>query len=91
MDEREPLHERHLGILLVDHGSRRPQSNQQLGELARRLFGCLEESPSVAVVCAAHMEIATPGIADGFAELDTALAAALDDASGPAGHGPEAV
>lgn len=68
MDDREPPRERKLGILLVDHGSRRPQSNQQLVELARGLFGCLEQSSSVAVVCAAHMEIAEPGIADGFAE-----------------------
>jgi sirohydrochlorin ferrochelatase len=50
-------------ILLVDHGSRRPEANAQLEELAARLR---ERAPE-RVVRVAHMELATPSIAEGLA------------------------
>ena len=50
-------------ILLVDHGSRRTAANELLGQIAERLR---ERTPSC-VVEIAHMEIATPSIADGIA------------------------
>jgi len=49
-------------VIIVDHGSRRPESNQQLEQfvqLYRESHGC--ES-----AFAAHMEIASPSIADGI-------------------------
>lgn len=54
-----------LGLLIVDHGSRREQSNQQLADMAARVA---TQAPE-ALVAHAHMEIAEPGIAAGFADL----------------------
>ncbi len=54
-----------LGLLLVDHGSRRAASNAQLDDMARRV----QALRPTAVVVAAHMEIAEPNIAQGLAEL----------------------
>ena len=56
------------GILLVDHGSRRPEANAQLEALAERLR---RRAPD-AVVAIAHMELAEPTIAQG---LDACVAA----------------
>lgn len=53
------------GILIVDHGSRLSEANDMLGEMAdliQRMAG------SEAVVRYAHMELASPDIAQGFAE-----------------------
>ncbi len=54
-----------LGLLLVDHGSRRRESNEQLAVVADRLRalrpGC--------IVAHAHMELAEPAIGAAFAEL----------------------
>ena len=50
-------------ILLVDHGSRRPEANAQLDELAARLR---RRAPD-RVVEVAHMELAPPSIAEGLA------------------------
>jgi sirohydrochlorin ferrochelatase len=65
-------YERHLskrvGILLIDHGSRRPDANQRLFELARLYQQSLNDSDNT-IVTAAHMEIATPSIKDGIASL----------------------
>lgn len=47
-------------ILLVDHGSRRPEANAILEELARRLRARVPER----VVEFAHMELVPPSIAD---------------------------
>lgn len=47
------------GFLLVDHGSRRAESNAQLDDMARRVQALVPDAP----VAAAHMEIAEPGIA----------------------------
>lgn len=52
-----------IGILLVDHGSRREASNIHLEKLASFYE---EKSPSHYVVRAAHMEIAEPSIKDGI-------------------------
>ena len=54
-----------LGLLLIDHGSRRAESNAQLEDMARRVAVV---RPS-ALVGVAHMEIAQPDIASGVAEL----------------------
>ena len=49
-------------ILLVDHGSRRPEANAQLEALA-----ALVRARSDAAVQVAHMELAPPSIAEAFA------------------------
>lgn len=52
------------GILIIDHGSVREAANQMLecvGELVQRMAG------EGVVVRIAHMELASPTIADGFA------------------------
>ena len=54
-----------VGLLVVDHGSRRAESNEQLGEMAQRVARMRPD----ALVSFAHMEIAPPSIADGFKEL----------------------
>jgi sirohydrochlorin ferrochelatase len=48
-------------LIVVDHGSRRPEANAQLEELARRLSARLGEDIVVEI---AHLEIAPPTIAD---------------------------
>lgn len=52
------------GILIIDHGSMREAANQMLecvGELVQRMAG------ASVVVRVAHMELAAPTVADGFA------------------------
>lgn len=52
------------GILIIDHGSMKEAANHMLecvGELVQRMAG------DDVVVRVAHMELATPSIADGFA------------------------
>jgi sirohydrochlorin ferrochelatase len=56
-----------LGLLLVDHGSRRAESNQQLEEMAARV----QRLRPTALVVAAHMEIAAPDLATAFDSLVT--------------------
>jgi sirohydrochlorin ferrochelatase len=51
-------------ILLVDHGSRRPEANDQLREVAARLRA---RDPD-RVVRIAHLELAKPTIAEGIAD-----------------------
>src|SRR5438552_2564550 len=53
------------GIIIVDHGSRRDESNQMLEELSR-LFAA-RFSGKYEVVEPAHMEIAEPSIATAYA------------------------
>lgn len=50
-----------IGILLIDHGSRRASSNELLSEVAE-----LYQSKTTSIVKAAHMEIAPPSIMDQF-------------------------
>ncbi|GAX28130.1 hypothetical protein FisN_6Lh053 [Fistulifera solaris] len=49
-----------IGILLMDHGSRNPQSNQRLHDLAQLYQRRLASTTTI--VRAAHMEIAEPSI-----------------------------
>ena len=55
-----------IGILLVDHGSRREASNVHLEKLA---YLYQQRAPSHYVIRAAHMEIAKPSIRDGIQDL----------------------
>jgi len=55
-----------IGILLIDHGSRRASSNEQLQLIAKRYQ---KQLPNNYVVYAAHMEIASPTISDGIEYL----------------------
>ena len=50
-------------IVLVDHGSRRPEANAQLESLAQRLRAREPET----LVLTAHLELAEPSIADALA------------------------
>lgn len=52
-----------LGVILVDHGSRRDESNQLLLEVVRQFA----ESTGWPIVEPAHMELAEPSIATAFA------------------------
>jgi sirohydrochlorin ferrochelatase len=51
-------------ILIVDHGSRRPEANRQLEAVAAVVR---RQSGAATVVEHAHMELAEPSIAEGFA------------------------
>ena len=51
------------GVILVDHGSRRRESNESLERVAR-LFA--ERFPGTPIVEAAHMELAMPDIAAAY-------------------------
>jgi len=55
-----------VGILLIDHGSRREESNVHLQYLAMQYQ---EQCDDRFVVRAAHMEIASPNIEDGIQAL----------------------
>jgi hypothetical protein len=63
-----------VGVLLMDHGSKNPASNERLQNMAR-LYQDSVGSSNV-VVRAAHMEIATPSILDGLQSL---LEAGVDE------------
>jgi len=52
-----------LGIILVDHGSRRAESNDMLLDVVRNFA----ESSGHSIVEPAHMELAEPSIATAFA------------------------
>jgi sirohydrochlorin ferrochelatase len=51
-----------IGIIIVDHGSRRRESNEMLHEAARRFA----EDSAFPIVEPAHMELATPTIRQAF-------------------------
>jgi len=65
-----------VGVLLMDHGSRKEKSNarlQKMAELYQMTLGTDEDEedsdgPTI-IVRAAHMEIATPSIPDGLKDL----------------------
>lgn len=59
-------------VLLVDHGSRRPEANAQLESLAERVRERLPER----LVTVAHMELAEPSIADA---VDACVAAGAEE------------
>ena len=58
-----PLPTANLGIVIVDHGSRRSQSNAMLEDFVARFA----DSAEYPIVEAAHMELAEPSIATAFA------------------------
>ncbi len=53
---------RHTGVLVVDHGSKRPAANAMLVEMCR----IYAEATGAAIVEPAHMELAEPTIAQAF-------------------------
>jgi sirohydrochlorin ferrochelatase len=55
-----------LGILLVDHGSRRPEANAQLDDMAARVARLL---PLGTPLATAHLDVCAPTIADGVGVL----------------------
>ncbi|MEM6955616.1 MAG: CbiX/SirB N-terminal domain-containing protein [Myxococcota bacterium] len=55
-------------LLLVDHGSRRAEANENLLHAAEAVRECAPDLP----VFAAHMELAEPTIAEAFAECAAA-------------------
>ncbi|MGL4462488.1 MAG: sirohydrochlorin chelatase [Planctomycetia bacterium] len=56
----EPRDDEHLGLVLIAHGSRRAEANQDLHEIAERLRG-----RGYRRVVASFLELAEPGIVDG--------------------------
>lgn len=52
-----------VGVLLIDHGSKRQTSNQRL-ELVKEMYAKSSNTPSHYTIKAAHMEIAPPSIKD---------------------------
>jgi len=66
-DEVSPVSKKKVGILLVDHGSKKKASNERLEQLARIYQESVDSS--VMIVKAAHMEIAEPSIPDGLEAL----------------------
>lgn len=52
----------HVGVVIVDHGSRRREANEML----ERVAGLYRELTGNALVEAAHMELAEPTIAQAF-------------------------
>ena len=54
------------GIIIVDHGSRRDESNQMLEEIARLFAERFKEK--FGIVEPAHMELAEPSIASAYAQ-----------------------
>lgn len=53
-----------VGLVVVDHGSRRPESN----ELLLQVVDLFRQQTGIAIVEPAHMELAEPSIADAFAK-----------------------
>lgn len=56
------------GVILVDHGSRREESNLQLAEMVRVFASAPGVAGKFEIVEPAHMELASPSIADAFAK-----------------------
>jgi len=55
----------HTGVIIVDHGSRRPESNEMLLKVVE-LFSLSAEGKTYAIIEPAHMELAEPSIATAF-------------------------
>lgn len=64
---------RKVGILLIDHGSKRQASNDHIHNIAQiyesRLRGGATATRTVTIVRAAHMEIARPSIEDSLRDI----------------------
>jgi sirohydrochlorin ferrochelatase len=63
LDTLSNAHPQPLGVIVVDHGSRREESNELLMDVVRRLA----EATGLPIVEPAHMELAEPSIATAFA------------------------
>ncbi len=59
--------ERDLGVIVVDHGSRREESNAMLTDVVRDFA----QATGMAIVEPAHMELAEPSIATAFGRCVT--------------------
>ncbi|MBM3634032.1 MAG: cobalamin biosynthesis protein CbiX [Actinobacteria bacterium] len=59
----DSLNTHRIGVIVVDHGSRRAESNEMLEELTRR---SISERLEYDIVEPAHMELAEPSIATAF-------------------------
>ncbi|BAM03818.1 CbiX/SirB N-terminal domain-containing protein [Phycisphaera mikurensis] len=59
----DPATPAEIGVIIVDHGSRRAQSNASLEEVARLFAQRFSDAP---IVEAAHMELAMPDIAAAY-------------------------
>ena len=57
-----------VGLVIVDHGSRRAESNAMHEELVAR-FAALDDAAAYVAVAPAHMELATPTVADAIATV----------------------
>jgi len=68
-EESVPASEK-VGVLIIDHGSRREKSNQHLQAIAE-MYATHPRCPPHFVVAAAHMEIASPTIEEGIRGLVT--------------------
>ncbi|MSO44426.1 MAG: cobalamin biosynthesis protein CbiX [Thermoleophilia bacterium] len=64
----DSAHTRRIGVIVVDHGSRRAESNEMLEQLTRT---AIADTLSYDIVEPAHMELAEPSIAAAF---DTCVA-----------------
>ena len=57
-----------IGVIICDHGSRRPQSNASLEEVARLFAARYAGEANARIVEPAHMELAMPDIAAAYAK-----------------------
>lgn len=55
-----------IGVILVDHGSRMAESNRQLEEVVRIFADIAGKQSGYSIVEPAHMELASPSIAEAF-------------------------
>jgi len=62
-----------IGVLLIDHGSRRAEANAQVEDMARRVALLL---PAGTPIATAHLDVCPPTIADGIGQL---LARGVDE------------
>eukprot|EP00571_Detonula_confervacea_P015076 CAMPEP_0172309492 /NCGR_PEP_ID=MMETSP1058-20130122/9757_1 /TAXON_ID=83371 /ORGANISM="Detonula confervacea, Strain CCMP 353" /LENGTH=256 /DNA_ID=CAMNT_0013022121 /DNA_START=119 /DNA_END=889 /DNA_ORIENTATION=+ len=60
-----------LGILLIDHGSKRQASNDHIMDVAKMFENILNQKKTTTIVRAAHMEIAPPFIIDSLRDIIT--------------------
>lgn len=61
-----------LGLLIVDHGSRRAEANAQLDDMAERVAALSPGHP----IATAHLDVCAPTIADG---VDSLLSRGADE------------
>ena len=64
----KPTPKQPIGILLIDHGSKRPTSNQRL-DILKDMYQNSPNTPEHYTIKAAHMEIASPSIKEQMEEF----------------------